>query len=207
MLQATARRFAALEGRGGPIMVCNDERRFAMAEQPATIGVSRSAVVLEPVGRNTAPAIAATVRGLQGRVHLGYIDARHDWGHASDYVEDIWHIVNHDTPDDFALATGEVHSVREFVEPAFEEVGIEIVWEGERASEKGRDAATGAVRIEIAPGYFHPVEVDVLIGDAAKGRAALGWVPRCSFKELVSKMAEADLDTVRGKHRRSRRHG
>ena len=158
------------------------------------------------VTRKITRAVASIVHGLQERVYLGNIDARRDWGHARDYVEGMWRIVNHDPPDDYVLATGEAHSVREFVELAFEEVNIEIAWEGEGASEKGRDAATGAVRVEIDPRYFRPTEVDVLVGDASKAREVLGWAPRCSFGELVSEMVQADLETVRREHRRNSRH-
>ena len=127
------------------------------------------------VTRKITRAVASIVHGLQDRVYLGNIDARRDWGHVRDYVEGMWRIVNHDPPDDYVLATGESHSVREFVELAFEEVDIEIAWEGEGASEKGRDAATGAVRVEIDPRYLRPTEVDVLVGDATKAREVLGW--------------------------------
>ena len=158
------------------------------------------------VTRKITRAVAAIARGLQDRVHLGNLDARRDWGDARDYVEGMWRIVNHDPPDDYVLATGKAHSVREFVELAFRQVDVDIVWEGRGVGEKGRDAKTGAVRVEIDPRYFRPTEVDHLVGDATKAREVLGWAPKSTFTELVSGMVRADLDTVLREHRRSRRH-
>ena len=149
------------------------------------------------VTRKITRAVASIVHGLQDRVYLGNLNARRDWGHARDYVEGMWRIVNHDSPGDYVLATGEAHSVREFVELAFDEVGIEIVWDGEGACEKGRDTRTGAVRVEIDPRYFRPTDVDMLLGDATKAREVLGWTPRSTFRDLVSEMVHADLDAVR----------
>ena len=154
------------------------------------------------VTRKITRAVASIAHGLQDRVYLGNLNARRDWGHARDYVDGMWRIVNHDPPDDYVLATGEAHSVREFVELAFEEAGIEIAWDGEGACEKGRDAATGAVRVEIDPRYFRPTEVDLLVGDAAKAREVLGWAPRTTFREIVSEMVRADLAAVLGERRR-----
>ena len=154
------------------------------------------------VTRKITRAVASIAHGLQDRVYLGNLNARRDWGHARDYVEGMWRIVNHDPPDDYVLATGEAHSVREFVELAFEEAGIEIAWDGEGACEKGRDAATGAVRVEIDPRYFRPTEVDLLVGDAAKAREVLGWAPKATLREIVSEMVRADLVAVLGERRR-----
>ena len=154
------------------------------------------------VTRKITRAVASIAHGLQDRVYLGNLNARRDWGHARDYVDGMWRIVNHDPPDDYVLATGEAHSVREFVELAFEEAGIEIAWDGEGACEKGRDAATGAVRVEIDPRYFRPTEVDLLVGDAAKAREVLGWSPKATFRGIVSEMVRADLVAVLGERRR-----
>ena len=153
------------------------------------------------VTRKITRAVAAIVHGLQERVYLGNLDARRDWGDARDYVEGMWRIVNHPRPDDYVLATGESRSVREFVELAFKEVGIEIVWEGEGLEEKGRDAETGAIRVEIDPRYLRPTDVDLLLGDATKARRVLGWAPTTTFAELVSRMVRADLNRMSEKPR------
>ena len=155
------------------------------------------------VTRKITRAVASIVHGWQDRVWLGNLNARRDWGHVRDYVDGMWRIVNHGRPDDYVLATGEAHSVREFVELAFREVGVDIVWDGEGVREKGRDAATGAIRVEIDPRYFRPAEVDVLIGDATRAREVLGWSPKSTFAEVVSEMIHADLDAVAGERRRN----
>ena len=159
------------------------------------------------VTRKITRAVASIAHGLQDRVYLGNLNARRDWGHARDYVEGMWRIVNHDHPDDYVLATGEAHSVREFVEVAFKEADIDIVWDGEGVHEKGRDAETGAVRVEIDPRYFRPAEVDHLVGDARKAREVLGWEPKSTFRDVVSEMVRADLSTVLDERRRNREHG
>ena len=158
------------------------------------------------VTRKITRAVAAIAHGLQDRVYLGNLNARRDWGAVRDYVEGMWRIVNHHEPDDYVLATGESHSVREFVELAFKEVGIDIVWDGEGACETGCDASTGAVRVEIDPRYFRPTEVDRLVGDAAKARDVLGWAPKSTLREIVSEMVRADLDAVPGERRRNSGH-
>ena len=145
------------------------------------------------VTRKICRAVAAIVHGRQDRVYLGNLDAKRDWGHARDYVEGMWRIVQHSVPDDYVLATGEAHSVRDFVEAAFREAGVEIVWEGCGTAETGCDAATGAVRVEVDPRYFRPTEVDLLVGDATKAKRVLGWQPSCRFPELVAEMVRAEL--------------
>ena len=157
------------------------------------------------VTRKITRAVASIIHGFQDRVRLGNLDARRDWGHARDYVEGMWRIVRHDRPDDYVLATGESHSVREFVELAFKEVEIDLVWEGEGLHEKGRDARTGAVRVEVDPRYLRPTEVDMLLGDATKAREVLGWRHKTSFEELVSDMVQADLNAVPEERRRLHR--
>jgi len=153
------------------------------------------------VTRKITRAVAAIHLGLQERVWLGNLDARRDWGHVRDYVDGMWRIVAHDRPGDYVLATGEAHSVREFAERAFREVGIDIAWEGEGVNEKGLDAGTGAVRVEVDPRYFRPTEVDILVGDAARAREVLGWRHRTSFEALVSEMVRADLAAARARGR------
>ena len=159
------------------------------------------------VTRKITRAVAAIVHGLQDRVYLGNLNARRDWGHARDYVEGMWRIVNQDPADDYVLATGQSHSVREFVELAFKEVAVDIVWDGQGVAEKGRDAQTGAVRVEIDPRYFRPTEVDHLVGDASKARKVLGWKPSATFEGMVSEMVQADLIAVPEERRRSDKHG
>jgi GDPmannose 4,6-dehydratase len=146
------------------------------------------------VTRKITRAVAGIQRGLQDTLYLGNLDAKRDWGHARDYVEGMWRILQHDEPDDFVLATGETHAVREFVELAFAEVGRTIVWEGKDVDEVGRDSSTGQALIRIDPRYFRPTEVDLLIGDPSKARAKLGWKHTTSFRELVSEMVKSDID-------------
>ncbi len=148
------------------------------------------------VTRKITRAVAAIHLGLQDMLWLGNIDAQRDWGHARDYVEGMWRIVQHDTPDDFVLATGQTQTVREFVDRAFAEVGITIAWSGTGADEKGVDSATGRTLVQIDPRYYRPTEVELLIGDATKARALLGWAPTTSFPDLVSEMVREDLKTV-----------
>jgi GDPmannose 4,6-dehydratase len=145
------------------------------------------------VTRKITRAVTRIKLGLQEKIYLGNLDAKRDWGHAADYVEAMWLILQQENPDDYVIATGETYSVREFVKLAFSEVGIEIKWQGERLEEKGIDRATGRILVEIDPKYFRPTEVDVLLGDAAKARERLGWKPKVSFRELVKMMVEVDL--------------
>jgi GDPmannose 4,6-dehydratase len=124
------------------------------------------------------------------------LDAKRDWGHARDYVEGMWRILQHPEPDDYVLATGEMHSVREFVEKTFAQIGIDIIWKGAGVDEKGVDAASGRVLVRVDPRYFRPTEVDLLIGDPSKARSKLGWRHKVSFEELVAEMVDADLKNV-----------
>ena len=145
------------------------------------------------VTRKITRAVAAIHLGLQSELFLGNLNSKRDWGHARDYVEGMWRILQHGEPDDFVLATGEEHSVREFVERSFAEVGRRIAWSGAGVDEVGRDAASGAVLVRVDPRYFRPTEVHTLLGDAGKARQALGWSPTVSFAELVSEMVAADV--------------
>jgi GDPmannose 4,6-dehydratase len=145
------------------------------------------------VTRKITRAVASIHLGLQETLYLGNIDARRDWGHARDYVEGMWRILQHDEADDFVLATGEAHSVREFVELAFAETGRIIRWQGQGVDEVGVDAASGAALVRIDPRYFRPTEVDLLVGDASKAKAKLGWSHVTGFKDLVAEMVQADL--------------
>lgn len=157
------------------------------------------------VTRKITRAVAAIELGMQDKVYLGNIDAKRDWGHAKDYVEGQWRILQHDKPDDFVLATEETHSVREFVELSFHHVGRKIEWQGEGVNEKGIDAKTGDVLVEIDPRYFRPTEVEFLLGDASKARKVLGWEAKTKFTELVKEMVECDLEVVKKEASRNHR--
>ncbi|WP_119680519.1 GDP-mannose 4,6-dehydratase [Indioceanicola profundi] len=148
------------------------------------------------VTRKISRAVAAIHAGVQEKLFLGNLDARRDWGHARDYVEGMWMILQQPKPDDFVLATGETHPVREFVELAFSHTGRTIEWTGSGVEEKGIDTATGKVLVEIDPRYFRPTEVDLLLGDATKAKEKLGWTPRTSFSELVAEMMRADMELM-----------
>ena len=148
------------------------------------------------VTRKITRAVAAIQKGVQESLYLGNLDAKRDWGHARDYVEGMWRIVQHDVGDDWVLATGETHSVREFVELAFAEVGRMITWDGEGVDEVGRDTATGDALIRIDPRYFRPTEVDLLVGDPTKVRERLGWTHTTRFEDLVREMVRADIKLV-----------
>ena len=145
------------------------------------------------VSRKITRALGRIVHGLQDRLYLGNLDSKRDWGFAKDYVEAMWLMLQQETPEDYVIATGETHTVREFCELAFRRAGIELTWEGEGIDEKGIERSTGRVLIEIDPRYLRPTEVDLLLGDATKARIQLGWTPRVSFPELVDLMTDSDL--------------
>ena len=156
------------------------------------------------VTRKITLAAARIAQGFQDKLYLGNLDARRDWGYAKDYVECMWLILQHDTPEDFVIATGEMHTVREFATLAFKEVGIELRWEGEGVEEKGIDVQTGKTLVEIDPKYFRPAEVEQLLGNPTKAKTLLGWNPRqTSFEELVKIMAAHDMKFVKELYLRS----
>jgi GDPmannose 4,6-dehydratase len=148
------------------------------------------------VTRKITRAAVRIARGLQDKLWLGNLSAKRDWGHAEDYVEAMWRILQHDEPDDFVIATGETRSVREFVEAAFKRVGIAIEWRGEGLDEKGADSATGRTLIEVDPRYFRPTEVELLLGNPAKAERVLGWQRKVSFDDLVNRMVDYDMELV-----------
>ncbi|MFZ3169731.1 MAG: GDP-mannose 4,6-dehydratase [Candidatus Methanoperedens sp.] len=144
------------------------------------------------VTRKITMAVARIKKGLQKKIYLGNLDAKRDWGFARDYVEAMWLMLQQDEPDDFVIATGKTHSVREFVELAFREVGIKLEWKGIGVDEVGVNSANGDVLIEIDRRYFRPTEVDILIGDPSKAREKLGWEAKVGFEELVKMMVEGE---------------
>lgn len=149
------------------------------------------------VTRKITLAAARIAAGEQDKLYLGNLSALRDWGYARDYVECMWLMLQHDTPEDFVIATGEQHSVREFTERAFHEVGIDLRWEGEGIEERGIDIATGRVLVEVDPKYFRPAEVETLLGDPTKAKELLGWNPKkTSFEELVRIMVRHDVAYV-----------
>ena len=150
------------------------------------------------VTRKISHAVAARCLGAKHPLRLGNLDARRDWGHARDYVEAMWLMLQHDAPGDYVVATGQNHSVREFVEVAFGAVGRNIEWRGEGADEVGIDVATGEVAVEVDPAFFRPADVTASLGDASRAREELGWVPRTGFRALVGEMVEADLRRLSG---------
>jgi len=149
------------------------------------------------VTRKVTLAAARIKKGTQEKLYLGNLGAQRDWGYAKDYVECMWLMMQHDVPEDFVIATGEMHTVREFVELAFQEAGINLRWEGSGIDEKGICSKTGKVLVEVDPKYFRPAEVEQLLGDPTKAKTLLGWNPRkTSFQELVSLMVKNDLKFV-----------
>ncbi len=158
------------------------------------------------VTRKITRAVAAIELGLQHKLYLGNLKAERDWGHARDFVEGMWQILQQPEPDDYVLATGEKHSVREFTELAFGCIGRRIEWRGSGRDEKGVDAKTGETLVEVDPRYFRPTEVDLLLGDPTKARKKLGWHHKTSFAELVKEMVVCDLAEVRREIERKNRH-
>jgi GDPmannose 4,6-dehydratase len=145
------------------------------------------------VTRKITRGVARIKLGMQKKIFLGNIDAKRDWGHAKDYVEGMWLMLQQETPEDYVLATGETTSVRDFITMAFNEVDIKVKWEGKDVDEKGINAETGEILIEIDPKYFRPTEVDLLVGDASKAYKNLGWKPKYKLQELVKDMVQSDL--------------
>ena len=155
---------------------------------------------LEFVTRKITYALARIQHGLQDKMVLGNLNARRDWGYAPEFVEAIWLMLQQPQPDDYVVATGETHTIREFIESAFQCVGIDIDWTGKEVNEKGVDRKTGKVLIEVDPEFFRPAEVDLLLGKPQKAREVLGWKPRIKFSDLVQIMVEADLKRVDGEN-------
>ena len=149
------------------------------------------------VTRKITRAAARIALGLQERLYLGNLEAQRDWGHAKDYVEAMWLMLQQEHPDDYVIATGQTQTVRSFCERAFAAAGIELTWEGEGVEEKGYDRRTGACVVAVDPRYFRPAETSFLLGDATKAREQLGWQPRYTFEEMVAEMVAADLELAR----------
>jgi GDPmannose 4,6-dehydratase len=154
------------------------------------------------VTRKIARAAVRILYGLQDALYLGNLDALRDWGHARDYVEAMWLILQQETPDDFVIASGEKHSVREFVEFTFAEIGMDIAWKGQGIDEIGYDQKTGKELIFVDSRYFRPAEVDLLIGDPSKARSVLGWQPKITFKELVKEMVEYEIEGLKKRRKK-----
>lgn len=150
------------------------------------------------VTRKITMAVASIMAGKQEKLSLGNLDAKRDWGFAGDYVEGMWRILQQEKPQDYVLATNETHTVREFVELAFAEVGIEIEWKGKGVEEKGYDKVTGRLLVDVNPRYFRPAEVELLWGDSTKAEKELGWERKVSFKGLVSMMVDSDMKEIAG---------
>ena len=149
------------------------------------------------VSRKITQAVARISQGSDEILYLGNIQAKRDWGYAKDYVEGMWKILQHDKPEDFVLATGNVHSVKEFVELAFQNIDIQIIWEGKNLDEKGIDKKTRKTLVKIDPRYFRPTEVDLLKGDPTKAKTKLNWEAKTSFSQLVSEMVKSDINAIK----------
>jgi len=146
------------------------------------------------VTRKITRAVARIAKGSQEILYLGNLDAKRDWGYAPDYVEAMWLVLQQEKPDDYVIATGETHSVREFVELAFKEIGMNIEWSGKDLSETGKDKTSGRILVKIDARYFRPTEVELLLGDPSKAQNILGWRTQTTFEGLVKKMLKADLE-------------
>ena len=158
------------------------------------------------VSRKITRAVGRIKQGLQDRLYLGNLDAKRDWGYAKDYVEAMWLMLQQGEPDDYVIATGQTHTVRDFCQRAFGRAGIELDWQGEDLHEKGIERGTGRVLVEIDPRYLRPTEVDLLLGDASKAKERLGWAPRTPFDQLVDLMVDYDLELARDEaHLKERR--
>ena len=149
------------------------------------------------VTRKITRAAARISTGTQERVYLGNLDAKRDWGHARDFVEGMWKMLQQEKPEDFVLATGVTTTIREFAERAFAQVGMTLEWSGSGIDEVGRDANSGKIIVSIDSAYFRPTEVDLLIGDASKAREKLGWVPKCDLQKMIEEMIKSDLEEAR----------
>ncbi len=149
------------------------------------------------VSRKVTRGAAAISLGLQDKLYLGNLDAERDWGHARDYVEAMWLMLQQYQPDDFVIATGRKHTVRDLVTRSFAELGISLSWEGHGVDEKGRDARSGRIVVEVDPRYFRPTEVELLLGDASKARARLGWEATTTFEEMISEMVRSDVALIK----------
>ncbi len=153
---------------------------------------------LEFVTRKITRAVARIKYGIQDKLSLGNLNAKRDGGYAPEYVEAMWLMLQQPEPDDYVIATGQTHSIREFVEAAFNAIGVDIGWTGEGLNEKGVDRASGKTLVEVNPEYFRPAEVDILRGDNSKAREKLGWSPKVTFKELVAKVVAHDIECTKG---------
>lgn len=149
------------------------------------------------VTRKITRAAVRIKLGMEEKLYLGNLSSKRDWGHAKDYVEGMWRVLQQDTPEDFVLATGVTTTIRDFCNMTFSELGIQLVWQGEGVEEKGIDSATGRVLIEVDPRYFRPTEVDLLLGDSAKAREKLGWKPKYDLPALVKEMVKEDFEEAK----------
>lgn len=159
------------------------------------------------VTRKITMAVASIIAGKKEKLSLGNMNAKRDWGFAGDYVEGMWRILQQDKPSDYVLATNETHTVREFVELAFEEVGIELEWKGTGVDEKGYDKKTGKLLVDVNPRYFRPAEVELLWGDSSKAEKELGWKRKVSFRQLVAMMVDSDMKEIAGISAKEYRNG